>query len=157
MTVAEFNLESEAHTQALAKAVAAVIRPQDCVTLSGTLGAGKTTFMRYFLQALGHEGAVLSPSFMILQSYDLAIGSVHHVDAYRIEDSSECEELGLGELLAHDIVCIEWPEICADWLPKDAININIDSINEHRRVKIAAFGREDELERVTQNFHEFAS
>ena len=154
-SISPLPLPTEPHTKALAQAIAAVLRPVDCLTLSGTLGAGKTTFMRYLLQALGHEGAVVSPSFMLVQAYDLSIGTLYHMDAYRIEDASECEEVGLGEMLEQGIVCIEWPEICADWLPKDALNLKIDLENNERSVALSGHHREQAIEQIRGKMHEF--
>lgn len=127
-------------THNLAKIIASSLKPRDCLTLTGTLGAGKTTFMQYVLKELGYEGKVTSPTFVLVQEYPVYLPDnqatiLYHMDAYRLEQASECHEIGLPEMLNSGILCIEWPEICADWLPKDRINLTI-TIEGGRRFAI---------------------
>ena len=103
-------LADEAATQAFGAALAAALRPGDVVTLSGPLGAGKTTLARALLLALGERGDVPSPSFALVVPYDDLSLPVWHADLYRIEDPSELPELGLDEVLGHGALLIEWPE-----------------------------------------------
>ncbi len=90
-------------------ALAGQVRAGDVITLSGPLGVGKTAFARGFIRALGHDGAVPSPSFAIVQPYEDLSPPVWHVDLYRLEDPSEIEELGL-DAAADGILLVEWPE-----------------------------------------------
>lgn len=82
----------------------------DIVTLAGPLSAGKTTFVRGVLRALGHMGEVPSPSFAIVQPYEMLKPPVWHVDLYRVEDQSELGELGLSEAIEDGVLLVEWPE-----------------------------------------------
>jgi tRNA threonylcarbamoyladenosine biosynthesis protein TsaE len=82
----------------------------DIVTLAGPLSAGKTTFVRGLLRALGHMGEVPSPSFAIVQPYEMLKPPVWHVDLYRVEDQSELGELGLSEAIEDGVLLVEWPE-----------------------------------------------
>ena len=86
-----------------------VVRPNDVITLSGPLSAGKTTLVRGLLAALGHKGEVPSPSFAIVQPYEMVSPPVWHVDLYRIEQESDLDELGLDEA-AEGVLVVEWPE-----------------------------------------------
>ena len=97
----------------------------DVITLSGPLGAGKTTVARGFLGALGHLGEVPSPTFAIVQPYEELQPPVWHVDLYRIEDPSELEQLGLDA--AFDaILLVEWPDRAgADAWP-NALRLSLD-------------------------------
>lgn len=99
-------------TEAFGARLAALVRPGDVVTLSGPLGAGKTSVARGLLAALGLAGEAPSPSFAIVQPY--VPPEVHvpvlHVDLYRIEDAAELDELGLEEALADAVLLVEWPE-----------------------------------------------
>jgi len=108
----EVALGAEAATIELGAALAAA-RPADAagclITLCGELGAGKTTLVRAFLRALGHEGAVPSPTYTLVESYDLLDMPIHHVDLYRIADAAELEFLGWDDLRA-GLVIVEWPE-----------------------------------------------
>ncbi|MGV3480684.1 MAG: tRNA (adenosine(37)-N6)-threonylcarbamoyltransferase complex ATPase subunit type 1 TsaE [Sphingobium sp.] len=105
-------LADEAATLAFGAALASVARPGDVIALSGDLGAGKTTLARGLLAALGLEGEAPSPTFAIVQPYDVPETRfpVTHVDLYRIDDSGDVEELGLDDLLQDSLLLIEWPE-----------------------------------------------
>jgi tRNA threonylcarbamoyladenosine biosynthesis protein TsaE len=102
-------LEDEQATARAGAKLAEVVRPGDVITLSGALGAGKTTLARGLIGALGHSGDVPSPSFAIVQPYDELDPPVWHVDLYRLEDASELAELGLDSA-ADAVLLVEWPE-----------------------------------------------
>ncbi len=111
----------------LGRSIAALIRPGDIVTLSGGLGAGKTTIARGILRGLGFEGEVPSPTFAILQGYDppetrLPVG---HVDLYRIEEPEELAELGLDDWLEQGVLLVEWPDRLHGALDADALALEI--------------------------------
>lgn len=95
--------------QALGKRIAAALQPGDVVALSGGLGAGKTTLARAIIGALGHEGEVPSPSFTILETYDLRLPVVH-ADFYRLERPDDALELGLDDYREGAALIAEWPE-----------------------------------------------
>lgn len=101
-----------AATQALARRIAARLRPGDVLALEGTLGAGKTTLARALLEALGHDGDVPSPSFTIIETYDPpgVRLPVVHADFYRLEDPSEAEEIGLDDYRCGAVLIAEWPD-----------------------------------------------
>ena len=103
-------LVDEQATRRVGASLAGALRAGDVVTLSGPLGAGKTTFARGLLRALGEEGEVPSPSFALVQPYDALTLPVWHVDLYRIEHEDELAELGLDEVLADGALLVEWPE-----------------------------------------------
>jgi tRNA threonylcarbamoyladenosine biosynthesis protein TsaE len=88
------------------------------VTLSGDLGAGKSTFARGALRALGARGAIKSPSYTLLESYDLPLAHVIHLDLYRLHDPGELENLGLADYYRPGYLwLVEWPERGAGRLP----------------------------------------
>jgi tRNA threonylcarbamoyladenosine biosynthesis protein TsaE len=104
------RLEGPEATEEMGAALGRLLRAGDVVALYGDLGAGKTTLARGMLRGLGFEGEVASPTFPIVQPYDGLSPPVWHVDLYRIEDSSELEELALDEALDDGALIIEWPE-----------------------------------------------
>ena len=118
-------LEDEEAMVCAGAALAAVARPGDVITLSGPLGAGKTTLARGFLAALGHQGEVPSPSFSIVQPYDDLDPPVWHVDLYRLEDPRELEELGLDSA-ADAVLLVEWPERAGEGAWSNALQLTLD-------------------------------
>lgn len=102
-------LADESATEALGRRLAQSLRSRDVVTLSGPLGVGKTALARAVIRSLGHEGEVPSPSFAIVQPYEDVDPAVWHVDLYRIEDSSELDEIGLDSA-SDAALLVEWPE-----------------------------------------------
>jgi tRNA threonylcarbamoyladenosine biosynthesis protein TsaE len=120
------NLTDPAATEAVGARLATLVEPGDIITLSGPLGAGKTSIVRGLLAALGLEGEAPSPSFAIVQPYappEVRM-PVLHVDLYRIEDPDEIEELGLDEALADSLLIVEWPERAPGLWP-DALAISL--------------------------------
>lgn len=103
------DLPDLAAMEALGVRIAARLQPGDVVALSGTLGTGKTTLARAVIAALGHEGEVPSPTFTIIETYDLRLPLVH-ADFYRLERPEEAEELGLDDYRQGAALLAEWPE-----------------------------------------------
>jgi len=116
---------NETHLQALAKDVAATLSPGDTVYLNGPLGAGKTTFVRALLRAFGFEGSIKSPTFTVVESYEVKQVKIYHFDFYRINDEAELDFLGLDDYFSHDAICfVEWPEKASS-LPKATLYCTI--------------------------------
>lgn len=112
------TVQDEAGTGALAAHLAATLAPGMVVWLCGTLGAGKTTLVRGLLRALGHEGRVRSPTFTLLEPYELARFPVYHFDLYRFSSAHEWRDAGFDDYFGAKGVCLlEWPERAADALP----------------------------------------
>lgn len=105
-----FTLADEAATQKLAAMLARFAVVGDLVRLEGDLGAGKSTFSKYFIQALGHQGEVPSPTYTLVQTYEDTRVPVAHVDCYRLKEPSELEGLGLEGYRKGGILLVEWPD-----------------------------------------------
>ncbi len=119
------DLDDEAATGRLAGEVAALLAPGDLVTLTGGLGAGKTSFARALVRTLvgDPELEVPSPTFSLLQIYDSGHGRIVHVDLYRITRPSDLAELGFEEACEGSYVLLEWPERASSLLPEDRLDI----------------------------------
>lgn len=115
--------------------VASVARPGDAVGLVGGLGAGKTTLARAILAGLGLQAEAPSPSFAIVQPYDVpeVVMPVLHVDLYRIDDPADVDELGLDEARADHLLLIEWPERMGGAIWPDMLMLRIESEGEDAR------------------------
>lgn len=117
------DLADEAATIRLAEDLAALLSAGDLIALSGNLGAGKSTFARALLRAFAANSAleVPSPTFTLVQTYDLPRLTVSHLDLYRLEDPEELLELGLDELVSTGAALVEWPEKAGHLLPSGAL------------------------------------
>lgn len=115
------------------------LQPGDVVALSGGLGAGKTTLARSIIEALGHEGEVPSPTFTILETYDLNPPLVH-ADFYRLDSPAEAEELGLDDYREGAVLIAEWPENAGGFSQEAAcLSINLETA-ETGRIAIVEAG-----------------
>jgi len=127
--------ETESIGIRLAWALPALNAQPGIVYLTGPLGAGKTTFARGFLSGRGFNGAVRSPTYTLLECYELPDLVVVHLDLYRIEAPSELEALGLREFLASGhVLLIEWPERGAGRLPHPDVSIAMQVEASHHDV-----------------------
>lgn len=126
------NLADEAATITAGKRLAKQLRPGDVVTLTGDLGAGKTTLVRGLLHALGHQGEVPSPSFAIVQPYEDVSPPVWHVDLYRLSDPADLAELGLDSL-GDGILLVEWPELAGEGAWPGALRLTLEILGPKRR------------------------
>jgi len=109
------------------------------VELEGDLGAGKTTLVRGFLEALGHAGRVPSPTYTLIEPYTLAGYRVFHVDLYRIRDPRELDDLGLADqFTAGSISLVEWPDHGAGRLPAADLRVELAVAGEGRSAVVTA-------------------
>jgi len=129
------ELSGEAAMLDLGRRIAIHARIGDVIALEGGLGAGKTTLARGILEALGLEGEAPSPSFAIVQPYDVPDVRlpVAHVDLYRLDAPEEAEELALGDYLMDSLLIIEWPDRLGDGLWGHALRLNIDFTEDNAR------------------------
>ncbi|MDQ9834908.1 tRNA (adenosine(37)-N6)-threonylcarbamoyltransferase complex ATPase subunit type 1 TsaE [Acinetobacter soli] len=121
------TLADELDTQKLATALSGVIQ-EGVVYLIGDLGAGKTTFTRHFLQSLGHQGAVKSPTYTLVEPYRIQQKEIFHFDLYRLNDPYELELMGIRDYLdvQHALFLFEWPSKGENEIPEPDIIIQIE-------------------------------
>lgn len=137
----------------LAERLALLLREGDVVTLSGPLAAGKTTFARAVIRALGVTEDVPSPTFALVQTYEDARIPALHADLYRLEAPDEAHALDLGEASSYGVVLLEWPERAPQILPSDRLDIALEDGRdaETRHVKLNAHGSfAERLERLAE-------
>lgn len=146
-----FDAADEAALVEIGQALAEACGIDAVIFLHGDLGAGKTTLARGVLRGLGYEGAVKSPTYTLVEPYELPGVRLNHLDLYRVADPGELEYLGLDALLSEPAVTlIEWPERGLGWLPEPDLEIWIDYAANGRRVRVGAVTPRGEaaLERV---------
>jgi tRNA threonylcarbamoyladenosine biosynthesis protein TsaE len=138
-----FNADNEAATAALGHALADVLPPGTTVALCGTLGAGKTRLVQAIAEGLGvNRRDVVSPTFVLIQEHR-GRRMIYHIDAYRLRDDDEFQQLGPDEYFESDgLVLIEWADRVEGSLPRDYVEIRVEVTGvESRRFEIRAIGR----------------
>ena len=133
-------------TAAAAAALARLSRRGDVFCLYGARGAGKTTFARGFLRALGIEEEIPSPTFNLALTYETALGMVWHFDLYRLSTPDEVIELGMEDAFTDGICLIEWPDRLGPWMPENRIEIHLSDTNDgaSRELVLRAIGPDAE-------------
>ncbi len=139
-------LAGERATEALMLDIAALLEPGDVITLSGDLGAGKTTFARALIRHLAGDASieVPSPTFTLMQTYELPRFPLVHVDLYRLAGAGELTELGVEDVAERGVVLIEWPDRAAGALPADRLDIELTLSPQHgetfRNARVTGYG-----------------
>lgn len=119
------TLSSPQETADLATHIAEALSPGDCLLLEGPIGAGKTHFARHLIQSLlKFPEDVPSPTFTLVQTYDVPTGELWHADLYRLTSLEEIEELGLTEAFENSICLVEWPDRLAELTPEHALHLS---------------------------------
>ena len=116
----EWIVATEAEMSSVAAAIAPLLKTGDVIALEGTLGAGKTTFVRALVRyLLNNEVDVPSPTFTLLQTYDTPILTLYHFDFYRLKKPEEAYEIGIEDAFDGGVSLIEWPQKIGSLLPKN--------------------------------------
>lgn len=135
-------LADESATVAFGGAIAAAIKTLGegiSLYLDGGLGAGKTTLSRGIVTGLGHLGKVKSPTYTLVEPYELAEWNVYHFDLYRLSDPEELEFMGIRDYFSNQAVClIEWPERGAGMLPEADLLVELVYVEQHRQITLTS-------------------
>ena len=128
-------LADEAATIAYGQRLAKAINSKGLLTLSGNLGSGKTTLCRGLIQSYGHSGAVKSPTYTLVEPYEIGDKRIYHFDLYRMEDPEELEFIGLWDYLTQEaLIIIEWPEKAFGVLPPADLAIQLEQQEKGRKI-----------------------
>lgn len=139
MTELTFQLNNEDETIAVGQKLARHIQAPLTLYLTGDLGAGKTTLSRGLIQGLGHKGAVKSPTYTLVEPYELDGVEIYHFDLYRLNDPEELEFMGIRDYFTDNSLCIvEWPDKGHGLLPDADIHLHLNYVNQGREIQIRA-------------------
>lgn len=129
--------DAESQT-AFGKRLAAVLPSQMVIYLHGDLGTGKTTLARGILRGLGYQGPARSPTYTLIEPYEIGPHRLYHLDLYRLADPEELDYLGLRDLLGDAAIwLVEWPERAAGLLPAADLTIRIEYLSAGRRLTLS--------------------
>ena len=137
-TVYSCYLADEAATMATGRLLGQLLEGRGLVTLRGNLGCGKTTLSRGLIRGLGHEGAVKSPTYTLVEPYTIGTRQVLHYDLYRLSDPEELEFLGMRDFLDTDtLTLVEWPERAGKLLPAPDLALHLEAEGSGRRLSLS--------------------
>lgn len=138
----QLRLESEQQQQDFGAQLGALLPTVSeqgfVIYLQGDLGAGKTTLVRGMLRGLGWQKAVKSPTYTIMEPYELDNISLYHFDLYRLADPEELDYLGLRDMIGHGVLVFEWPERGASGLPPADLQIEIAHCQKGRELSLTS-------------------
>lgn len=134
------DLPNAEHTAQVARTLGARLTEGDVILLTGDVGAGKTHFARSMIQSLLiHPEDVPSPTFTLVQTYDISGGQIWHADLYRLTSTFEIEELGLTDAFEDAICLVEWPDRLGDLKPANALDLSFETTSDDARILTASW------------------
>jgi tRNA threonylcarbamoyladenosine biosynthesis protein TsaE len=136
----KINIDQQSETEKIARQLAAHVQVGDVIALHGDLGVGKSVFARAFIRALtSDDEEVPSPTFTLVQIYDVDAGELYHFDVYRLENPDDALELGIEEAFNEGISLIEWPSKLGTYLPWNCLNIDISPTGTTETGRVMTF------------------
>ena len=136
MFINNFNIQEENRTKIIAEEISKICKKGDVLAISGSMGVGKTTFIKYFIQKITKAKSVPSPSYNIILPYESKHSTIFHMDAWRLKNHNEALSLGITEMFDDAIFLIEWAEKIKVILPNNCLNLIIKDINNKKFLEI---------------------
>ena len=136
MIINNFNIKEENETRIIAEEISKICKKGDVLAISGNMGVGKTTFIKYFIQKITKAKSVPSPSYNIILPYESRHSTIFHMDAWRLKNYNEALSLGITEMFDNAIFLIEWAEKIKVILPNDCLKLLIKNIKNKRFIEI---------------------
>ena len=136
MFIKSFNIQEESKTKIIAEEFSKICKKGDVLAISGNMGIGKTTFIKYFIQKISKTKSVPSPSYNIILPYEAKNSNIFHMDAWRLKSHNEALSLGITEMFDDAIFLIEWAEKIKAILPNNTLYLIIKNINNKKFLEI---------------------
>ena len=136
MFINSFNIQKENKTKIIAEEISKICKKGDVLAISGSMGVGKTTFIKYFIQKITKAKSVPSPSYNIILPYESKHSTIFHMDAWRLKNHNEALSLGITEMFDDAIFLIEWAEKIKLLLPNNCLSLIIKNIDNKKFLKI---------------------
>ena len=136
MFIYNFNIQEENKTKIIAQEISKICKKGDVLAISGNMGSGKTTFIRYFIQRISKAKSVPSPSYNIILPYDSKHSKIYHMDVWRLKNHNEALSLGITEMFDDAIFLIEWAEKIELILPNDTLKLSIKNKKKQKFLEI---------------------
>ena len=136
MFINNFNIQEENKTKIIAEEISKICKKGDVLAISGSMGVGKTTFIKYFIQKITKAKSVPSPSYNIILPYESKRSTIFHMDAWRLKSHNEALSLGITEMFDDAIFLIEWAEKIKVILPADCLKLFIKNIKNRKCIEI---------------------
>jgi len=133
----QFILHSEKETEEFGAKLASILPKKAIICLEGHLGVGKTTLVRGFIKSLGYTGTVKSPTYNIVEEYEINHHTVLHFDLYRINDPEELQWIGIEDYFKEQAICfIEWPSLGEGYLESPDLILTLENHSQGRKIEI---------------------
>ena len=136
MFINNFNIQEENRTKIIAEEISKICKKGDVLAISGSMGVGKTTFIKYFIQKISKAKSVPSPSYNIMLPYKAKASNIFHMDAWRLKNHNEALSLGITEMFDDAIFLIEWAERIKLLLPNNCLSLIIKNIDNKKFLEI---------------------
>ena len=136
MLINTFNIHEESKTKVVAQQLSKISKKGDIFGITGKMGSGKTTFIRYFIQRISKVNKVPSPSYNIILPYDSNKSKIYHMDAWRLKNYNEALSLGITEMFDKSIFLIEWAEKIKTILPNNYLKLSIKNIKNKKVLEL---------------------
>ena len=136
MLINKFNIHEENKTKLIAQEISKICKKGDVLAISGSMGSGKSTFIRYFIRKISNAKSVPSPTYNIILPYETKHFVIYHMDVWRLKNHNEALSLGITEMFDNAIFLIEWAEKIKLILPDDCLKLLIKNIKNKKFIEI---------------------
>ena len=136
MLINKFNIHEENKTRSIAQEISQICKKGDVLAISGSMGSGKSTFIRYFIKKISNAKSVPSPTYNIILPYETKHFVIYHMDVWRLKSHSEALSLGITEMFDNSVFLIEWAEKIKMILPNNSLMLSIKNKNNQKWLEI---------------------